>query len=555
MVNGRVLMKKRKITLKIISLLAVLLFVNLASRDRYLRFDLTQDKRYTLSSEVKQMIRNLKEPISIKVYLQGDFPAEFKRLQAETKQFLEELRAVSNRVQFRFIDPGSNTRGLIEKGLQPSRLTVQQEGKVSEALIFPWALITYQGKEEKVSLLSQASAQGQEKQLQNSIENLEYEFAHAIHKISAQKEKKVAIIKGNGELEDLFLFSFLRELGQYYHLAPFTLDSVDATPQRTLTQLKAFDLAIVAKPTQAFSDNEKYCLDQFVMNGGKTLWMIDNVIAETDSLMRSGQSIGLNRDLQLTDLFFSYGVRPNYNLTQDLFSSKIRLASGNLGNQVDYQDFPWYYHPLVIGNPEHPISKNLDPILLKYPSSLDTLDNGISKKVLLSSSPYGRIIGTPTEIRLDEIAQEVDQGLYSDANVPFALLLEGAFDSAYKNRVKPFEIVQPLDKGVENRMIVISDGDVAANEVIQGEPLSLDKDKWTNQPYGNLGFLMNSAHFLLDQAGIVELRGKTIDLQFLNKERAYGEKFKWQMINLVIPLSLLLLFGICYQWLRKRANR
>ncbi|MEL4455462.1 gliding motility-associated ABC transporter substrate-binding protein GldG [Lutimonas vermicola] len=537
---------------KVLVVLIVLIIVNFFGSYAYKRFDLTHDKRYTLSAETISLVEQIENPLLIKVYLQGSFPAEFKRLQLETKQLLMELNEINDLVKFRFIDPLSSTKDLIEKGLQPSRLTVQEDGKVSEAVIFPWALISYGDKEGSVPLLVNAIAPSQEQQLQNSIENLEYEFANAIHKISAEKSKKIAVLKGNGQPDDIYLYSFLKSLGEYYKLAEFTLDSVEINPNKTLSQLSDYDLSIIAKPSLTFSEKEKLVLDQYIMQGGKTLWLLDNVYAEMDSLMLTGKSLAFNRDLNLTDMLFSYGVRINYNVTKDLYSGTIRLASGNTGNQLQYQDFLWHYFPLIFADNTHAISKNIDPVLLKFPSSIDTLENEIRKTILLQSSPLAKIIGTPANVSLNEIAIEADKNEFRDALTNFGVLLEGEFPSAYANRMLPFDTENFRPIGIDNKMIVIADGDLAVNEVLRGEPLPLDKDKWTNQNYGNIEFLLNSVHYLLDDKGLLNLRSKSLQIQFLDKEKAFEERTYWQMLNLVVPLVILFVFGWVFNFLRKR---
>lgn len=547
-------MSRNKSSIKILIVLLLLVLVNYISSNYSERFDLTKDKRYTLSDETVSLVKSIDAPMQIKVYLQGEFPAEFKRIQMETNQFLEELNALNDLVRFRFIDPLSNTKALIEKGIQPSRLTVQEGGKVSEAVIFPWAIINYKDKEENVSLLVNSPAPSQEQQLQNSIENLEYEFASAIHKVIEEKTNKIAILKGNGQPEDIYQYSFLKKLGEYYRLAEFTLDSVEKQPVKTLNELLHYDLSIITKPSEAFSEQEKFTLDQYIMQGGKTLWLLDNVYAELDSLMLTGKSLAFNRELNLTDMLFQYGIRINYNVTKDLYSSTIRLASGNTGNQVQYQDFLWYYYPLIFSDNAHPITKNIDPVLLKFPSSIDTLRNDLKKTVLLSSSPLAKIIGTPSNIALNEIAAEPDKNSFKDANTIFGVLLEGRFSSAYGSRIMPFEYDQYKSKGADNKMIVISDGDVALNEILRGEPLPIDKDKWTSQRYGNADLLLNSVHFLLDDNGLMNLRSKSVQLQFLDKEKAYEERSYWQLINLLVPLILLFGFGWVFNFLRKKRH-
>ena len=322
--------------------------------------------------------------------------------------------------------------------MQPSRLSIQMNGKTSEVVIFPWALVQYGDRLEKVSLLKDTNAQSQEEQLQNAIENLEFAFVDAIHKVTSKKEKKIAIIKGNGTLDDIYLADILRKLGEYYHLAPFTLDSVKNSPQKTLEQLSKFDLAIIAKPTERFSEEEKYTLDQFVMNGGKSLWLIDRVHAELDSLMETGESLVYPRDLNLTSLLFSYGVRVNPVLVKDLYSGTIPLATGNLGNKTQYSQFLWNYYPAVQTTSNHVINKNLDPIFFRFANNIDLLPNNIHKTILLQSSPLSKTIGTPTIIDLKSIGVKENPSNFKNGNQPLAVLLEGEFNSAYANRIKPF---------------------------------------------------------------------------------------------------------------------
>ncbi len=547
-------MNKRKSYSNILVVVIALVAINIVSLYVFKRFDLTNDKRYTLSDTTIDLIEGIEEPVQIKVYLQGDFPAEFKRLQIETDQLLSELSEINDLVQFRFIDPLSSSKDLIKKGLQPSRLTVEEGGKLSEAIIFPWAIVNYKDKEENVALLVDAvgASQGQEQQLQYSIENLEYEFANAIHKISKEKSRSIAILKGNGQPEDVYLYSFLKSLGTHYKLAEFTLDSVASNPLGTLNNLKKYDVSLIVKPSQRFSENEKLVLDQYIMQGGKTVWLLDNVYAEMDSLMQTGKTLAFNRDLNLTDMLFNYGVRINYNITKDLYSGSIRLAAGNTGNQVQYKDFLWPYFPMIFADNSNEITKNIEPVLLKFPSSIDTLKNGIKKTVLLQSSPLSKIIGTPSSIELNEIAKQADKNEYQDANTNFGVLLEGSFNSAYKNRILPFNLSAYKQQSIDNKMIIVSDGDIAINETLRGEPLPLDKDKWTNQNYGNSSFLLNSIHYLIDDQGLLSLRSKSLQIQFLDKERAFAEKSYWQIINLVFPLVILLVFGWLFNFLRKR---
>lgn len=537
---------------KIIALALILVVINFMANKFYKRFDLTKDKRYTLSETTKNILESLDENAIVKVYLEGDFPAEFKRLQIETRQHLEELAAINKRIKFKFIDPIEQDEELIKKGLQPSRLSVQEGGKLSEAIVFPWATITYKGKTENISLLTEVSVDNQEQQLQNSIENLEYAFSDAIHKVSSEKTQTIAILKGNGQLDDIYLVSFLSQLNQYYKLAPFTLDSVSLHPQKTLEQLSAYDLTIIAKPTEEFSENEKFTLDQYIVNGGKSLWLIDNVTAELDSLMLTGQSLAFNKNLNLTDLLFSYGVRINYNLIKDAYSSTIRLADGNTGNKTKFNDYIWHYHPFITSKNKHPITKNVEPVNLRYANTIDTLKNGIKKTILLQSSEFSKAVGTPIIISLEDISKKPEKKDYNNGNQTLGVLLEGKFKSAYATRVKPFETPLFKEKSKPNKMVVIADGDIIANELIKGEPIELGVDKYTGIRFGNTDFLMNTINYLLDDSGLLQLRSKTIQIQYLDKEKAYSERTFWQLINVVLPLVILGFFGIIFTFIRKK---
>jgi ABC-2 type transport system permease protein len=529
-----------------------LIVLNFIGNKIYSRIDLTEDKRYTLSQPSIDIVEDIDSPIIIKVYLEGDFPSEFKRLQIETRQILEELRAKNNNLRFRFINPLDDAQKLIQQGMEPSQLSVQQNGKVSEIVIFPWATVQYGKKTKLVSLLKDTNAQSQEEQLQNAIQNLEYAFVDAIHKVTSTKNKKIAILKGNGELDDIYIADFLRTLGEYYHLAPYTLDSVNTNPQNTLKGLLSFDLAIIAKPTERFTEQEKYTLDQFIVNGGKTLWMIDQVHAELDSLMATGKSLAFSRDLNLTDLLFNYGVRINPNIVKDLYSSKIPLATGKLGNKTQYDQFLWQYFPVVQSKNNHPINKQIEPVNLKYANSIDTLKNSIDKTILLQSSPLSKTIGTPTIIDLKMIAQQANPNDYNNGNQILSVLLEGKFNSAYSNRVKPFQLSNPKEKSNPNKMIVIADGDVIANQVSRGQPERLGVDKWTGQQFGNKEFLLNCVNYLLDDTGLINVRSRAIDLKILNREKAYSERTYFQLLNTILPLLLLAFFGFIFNYLRKK---
>ena len=541
--------KKTKNTLILITGLIILNFIN---QSFYQRFDLTSNNRYTLSKTTKTIISKIDKPLFINIYLKGDFPSEFKRLQAETAQYLEELAAKNSKIKINFINPDTQRETLIKKGMLPSQLTVEEDGKLSEAIIFPWAEINYNKKIEIISLLPTSIVSSQREQLKKAIENLEYSFSNAIHSITQKKRKKVAILSGNGELADIYQYSFLSAIAKKYRLAKFTLDSVASNASKTLEDLSHLDLAIIAKPTEKFTEKEKFVLDQFIANGGKTVWMLDNVQADQDSLVNTGKMLAYPRDLNLTDLLFNYGIRISTSLIKDVSAAQIPVATGQIGNQTQFKNLDWLYHPLVNGNPNHPITKNIAPIRLQFANQIDTLKNNIKKTPLLVSSLSTQEVRTPKRIALQSIAEKTIESDYNDGNILFAVLLEGEFNSAYKNRVKPFETSLLKEKSRENKMIIIADGDVGKNQILKEKPYDLSKDKWTNQQFGNKEFLLNAVDYLLDDSGLIQLRSKSLQIRMLDKQKAFKERSYWQFLNVGLPLILLFAFGIIFNYLKKR---
>ena len=529
-----------------------LVALNFINQSFYKRFDLTADKRYTLSETTNTIIAKVDKNLFITVYLEGDFPSEFKRLQAETQQYLEELAAKNSKIQINFINPDAEREALIKKGMLPSQLTVEEDGKLSEAIIFPWAEINYNKTIEIVSLLPTSIVASQEEQLQKAIENLEYSFSNAINSVTLQKRKKIAILTGNGELTDIYQYSFLSEVAKKYRLAKFTLDSVASNAQKTLEDVSRLDLAIIAKPTERFTEKEKFVLDQFIANGGKTLWMLDIVQANQDSLATNGKMLAYPKDLNLTDLLFNYGIRINTSLVKDLYAAQISLATGQVGNQTQFKHLDWCYHPLVSGNPKHPITKNIAPVRLQFASPMDTLKNNIKKTPLLVSSLLTQKVGTPKIIALQSIAEEVVETDYNSGHQLFAVLLEGEFNSAYKNRIKPFETLTFKKKSKENKMIIIADGDVGKNQILKEKPYDLARDKWTNEQFGNKDFLLNAVDYLLDDSGLIHLRNKSLQIRMLDKQKAFKERTFWQFLNVILPLVLLFTFGLIFNYLRRK---
>lgn len=553
--------KKNNLT-QLLYIFAVLLALQVIGSFFFYRFDLTKDKRYTLSATSLHILKEVKNPLAVKVYMQGDLPSEFKRLQQETKQILEEFQAYNSNIVFEFVDPMENQeesmdliKDLYKKGLTPINITVDDKGKQSQAMVFPWAIATYDNKEVSIPLLKNQMGTSTTQKVIGSVQHLEYSLSDAFNKITKAKQKKVAIIKGNGELKEAFIAKFLLQVRDSYFIAPFTLDSVSKNPIESLQELKEYDLAVIAKPSEAFSESEKQVLDQYLMNGGKTIWLVDQVVAEIDSLYNpSGASLAYPRDLNVNDMFFKYGIRINPNLVKDEQGSPIQLASGEPGSATRFQQFNWKYAPLVTPTSKHPIVKNLGGIKLDFANSIDTLKNGIKKTVLLQSSPYSKRVGTPTAINLSMVSETTSPADYPNTGgIPLAVLLEGSFHSAFENRVKAFEQTNFQSTSKPTKMIVISDGDILRNQLDKNQlPVELGYDQRSGNLYDNKDFLMNSVNYLLDDSGLINIRSKDLDLPLLDKEKVYANYTYIQVLTIGLPILILGVFGVLFTYLRKR---
>ena len=540
-----------------------IIVINLINNFFFKRFDLTQDKRYTLSETTLNIIESVESPLYIEVYLEGNFPPEFKRLQNETKQLLEEFTAYNSNIIFNFKNPIEKEETRVEKmkefyakGMQPLSITVEDKGKQSQEVVFPWAQATYGDKFTKVALLKNLMGASTEQKVISSVQHLEFGFAEAINKISKEKQKKIVVIKGNGELAEPYMADFLKTVKESYFIAPFTLDSVAKQPIQTLEALKKYDLAVIAKPTEAFTEEEKQVLDQFIMNGGKTLWLLDEVTADMDSLTtsQSGTILAAQRNLNLTDMFFKYGIRISPLLVKDEYGTPIKLFTGREGSETQEQEYNWRFSPFVYPVSSHPVVKNMEGIKFEFASPIEILKNDINKIVLLASSEYSKTIGTPSPISLDMVTEETTPEEYEGKGMlPVAVLMEGKFNSMYQNRVLPFKDNSFQATGKDNKMIVISDGDVIKNKLnTDGEPYELGFDNRVGALYGNKEFLMNCVNYLLDDNGLINIRSKDVDLPLLNKEEVYKNYTMAQMVTVGLPIVILAIFGFLFTFMRKR---
>lgn len=559
--------------LRYLAILVILILLNVIGSFQFFRLDLTTEKRYSLNPATIKLLENLDDKLLIKIYLEGDFPADFQRLQRETRQMLDEFRAYSPNVEYTFINPneGDDTKvkreiwqQLRSKGLEPIQIESQEEGGMSQKQIFPGAIASYQEREVPIQLLINQFATAPAQQINNSIEQLEFTLANGIRRLSIIDKPRIAFLEGNGELEAKYVAYLGREMSQYYtvdrfNLREFLADTTggDPTISSQLRRLNTFDALIIAKPTKPFSDLDKFLIDQFIMGGGKTLWFVDAVQAEMDSLSQRPQFLAypMAGDLGLTDWLFKYGVRINTNLVQD-------MVAGGVNDRRSINR--WIYFPLIMPQVDHPIAKDLNAIKLEFASTIDTIiAPGIKKTILLRTSPYSRTVSTPHMVQLQTLYQEQNEANFRQQFLPVGVLLEGEFESAFKNRITPKdqggEQINVIEKGRKTEMLVVADGDVIKNQlnvvnpnIPRGTPLPTGFDQYTNVQYGNKDFFLNAVDYMLDDSGLISIRSRELKMRLLDFNRVKAEETYWKLLNTIAPILLVLLFGIVYTWLRRR---
>ena len=560
--------------------LAIIIVINILGSFAFYRLDLTADKRYTLSPTTRKMLKELDGVVYFKVYLEGEFPAGFKRLRNETREMLNQFRAYSKNIQFEFIDP---TKGkdktqleamynqLAQSGLNATDLQVKEEAGTTRKLIFPGAVVTYQGKEMPLDLLLTQVGRPPSEVLNNSVQALEFGLTNVIRKLSVTQKPKIAFIEGHGELAPIYTASIEAALSEYYDIDHVRINGQpsalalqtqsDATNSLTANKYKAI---IIAKPDSAFSRNEldKFIIDQFVMRGGKVLWLVEPVYAEMDSLRIKDKTFALANDLNLNDMLFNYGVRLNSNLVVDMNALPIPVVVDQKGNQ---KLIPWLFFPLLVPTSNHPIVRNLSAIKTEFVSSIDTLETpGVTKTILLSTSRYSRVLNVPVTLSLSYLYQEPDATQFNQPYQPVAVLLDGEFTSLYLNRVPPVFVNSPevafLEKSSKTSMIVFADGDVIKNQLQPGElrptPLPLGYDRYTGQQFGNKDFVLNAMNYLCDDSGLLSVRSREVKLRSLDAARVDTERLKWQLANTIVPILLVLGFAFAQgYWRRKRYTR
>ncbi|HAL65455.1 MAG: Gliding-associated putative ABC transporter substrate-binding component GldG [Bacteroidetes bacterium 38_7] len=560
--------------LRLVMGVLIIILINIIGSYAFTRFDLTSEKRYTLSESTKKLLKEVDDYIYFRIYLEGDFPAGFKRLRNETREMLDEMRAYNKFLNYEFINPNASNdakdrekiyRQLIEKGLNPTDLQVKDKEAESRQIIFPGAIASYRGKETPVQLLSNQMGAQPEEILNLSVENLEYNLANTIRKLIVTYKPKVAFIYGHGELDEAYIYDISQSMAEYYTVERIKLDgqinslTQHKTDSGRISIFNKYKAIIIAKPDSAFSEQDKFIIDQFLMRGGKILWFVDGVKAEMDSLQNKSNTLGLARDINLEDMLFRYGVRINNDLVLDANCLPIMMVTGAIGNQPRFSFVPWIFFPLANPATNHPIVNNLNMVKTQFISSLDTIAiKGVKKTILLSSGQYSRKVNAPIIIDLNIARQEPDLKLFDQPYIPLAVFLEGKFSSLYEHRI-PANISNSPEIGFiaeskPTQMLVVSDGDVIRNQLERknGYPLPLGYDQDTRQTFGNKEFILNALNYMLDDSKLVTIRSREIKMRLLDPQKLQNERLRWQTLNIVAPVVLVLIFGLIKYYLRKR---
>lgn len=543
-------------------LTGILIVLNILVSDVLVRIDLTSEKRFTLKEVTKETLENLEDIVYIEVYLDGEMPISFKRLQIAIRQQLDEYRVYAGKnLHYQFINPVTMAEGkeretlyreLAQQGIIPLNVKDRdEEGGASEKLLFPGALIRYKGRELAINLLSDNRLYESEQNINQSIETLEYQFMVAIKNLTIEEIRKVVFLEGHDEADQYQVGDISKTLSNFYQIDRGTIDKPDC--------LFEYDAVFIVKPRRAFKEAEKFAIDQYIMQGGKVLWFIDAVAVNIDSLAR-GSSLAFIQSLNIDDLLFRYGTRINPVLLKDQSCNVIPVNTGMRGRQARFSPLPWAYYPLLIPPSDHPVSKGLDLILGQFVNTLDTLaTQGVRKEILLSSSARSKTVQAPRPIMLEEVQESFD-ATYNQGNQPVAIVMEGIFQSAFQNRmVKQYlgnNQYQYLSQSEPTNMLVVADGDMICNQVrnTRNGPViaPLGYDRYTRQTFGNKDFIMNAFHYLMDDTGLMDLRSKNLKIRLLNKEKVRNERLKWQIINLALPSLIILMTGIFIQIIRKK---
>jgi len=538
--------------------------------------DLTAEKRHTLAAGTTELLEELQDDVIVTCYLTGKLPQEWKRLETEVESLLQRMsRASDRRLTFQFVDLyaiddaqtiGQNEQALFERGLKFSRIAFEENGKQSFQTIWPGAMISYRGEEQAVQFFGSDVPQADEAMIQGSINTLEFDLTAGIRRSIAFEPKSIAILEGHGELEELAMADLVTTLEEDHRVARVKIDGKLGVLSEKLDgmrhRINRYDLLVVAKPDSMFSDKDKVILDQFLMNGGRILWMLDPVLTDLDSLRSTQETFGVENQLGLYDQLFDYGVRLNRDLIIDPQCAPIMLDAGPMGNQRNMQLFNWYFAPLSMPlGTGHPITNNLDPIHFDFVSSMDLVNtqDDVQSTVLLTSSERAKTYRAP--VRVSSGIVDLDPTYFAEGNtpnVPFAVLLEGSFRSHFEQTLSARLREDPdfafRSKSAQTAMVVVSDGDLAKNKFLaDGRILPLGYDRYARRVvYDNKEFLLNAINYLLEEDALISVRSRSILLRPLDEDRILQERKGWQFVAVGMPLLLVFLVAGAVLTTRRR---
>ena len=552
-------------TLKILLWTFGLISLITLSYFNFFRIDLTTDKRFSIANQTKNLLTKVDSPLEVKVYLDGDLNPGFQRLKKSTSELLEEFSVFANKnINIDFENPSIaasteqrqakyielSTRGLIPTAVYER----DKEGKSIQKVIFPWIEMTYKGKTVAVNLLKNVRGNSGEQNLNISIENLEFEITDGIRQLVNTEVRKIAFLEGHGELNEAETYQISKTLSRYFQVDRGVL----ATDASILNDYKA---VIIAKPTLPFSESDKYIIDQYIMNGGRVLWLLDGVRIARENLSVSGISPAMELELNLSDQLFKYGVRINPVLLQDVQCASVPVNIAPSNSAPQFEPTPYFYAPLLLTSGQHPVSRNITEVRAEYCSGIDLVGENrlVNAHLLLATSDNTHIVGTPTTIDLGNNPKATDKAYFNLAYIPVAVALEGIFESNFTNRMTPEGLTNTmpiLEQSIKTRQIIIADGDIIRNETSgvasDSTTIPLGFDRYMQQQFGNKDFILNAVLYLTDNEGWMELRNRTMKLRLLNKRISAEDKTFWQLVNVLIPIGLLLTFGLAYQLIRKR---
>ncbi|MEO7524614.1 MAG: gliding motility-associated ABC transporter substrate-binding protein GldG [Ferruginibacter sp.] len=552
--------------------LVILVAINWAASIWHTRLDLTDEKRFTLSNSTKKLLRHIDEPVTIDVFLKGNYPSGFKKLASSTNDLLQEFKEVAgNKIQYHFISPDDDIEGTNRKysdtlsalGLYPINLTSQVKEGQQQQLVYPVALVHYKDQVLPVKIHQGKTPLINYQELNSSEAMLEFKMADAISKITQKEKPVVGYATGNGEPKpgEYRLYDFVENVMR----PDYQFFTIDIRTQPIIP--KEFKTLVICKPSVPFTDEDKLKIDQYLMNGGKVLMFIDRLNAEMDSLQIKNEVVAYDRELALNDMLFKYGVRVNADLLLDLQCDYLPF---DVNGDGQFDLLPWNYFPVLESGSNHPINKNLGFVSGQFVNSIDTVEaEGIRKTFLLGSSTNARTIGTPAIISGRENVNAPEDEKYKRSNIPVAVLLEGKFSSLYANRLSQAmnDSLEKYDASFlpacinDNKMIVVADGDIILNAVVKGnQPLPMGMNRFTygsqkEFPFANKDFLQNCLDYLINTNDLSEAKSKDYVVRLLDTKKVNSEKFFWQFINIAAPILAVILFALIFQWMRRRRYR